>query len=108
MHPAAKSWQQCRRYPNSKFVAGTTKPDFKLMVTGHYVFLRYMEEGADDPTVNKWQRVMVQRQGHYSETARGDGCVDPEMVGWFCIAPPHVCLFKFFLKSRILDINICI
>lgn len=87
-----------------------TKPDFTLMAPGHYVFLRYASEDPDvsDTDVVTWFRVQVVRPGHISETVGEENEIDPKMDGWWCITPPNIHIYKFFVRCRILEIELCL
>ena len=76
-------------------------PAFYLMIPGRWVFLRYATTQFASSDGIGWRRVQVQRWGRLSETDLGEGDRD----GWWCSAPPHICLFKFFLRERILEIH---
>ena len=82
------------------------------MAPGHFVFIRYASDDPDilDSEQVYWRRVQVVRKGHIRETGCDDEDVnkDPEMDGWWCCAPPATAIYKFFLRRRILELDICL
>ena len=78
-------------------------PAIHLMTPGAWVFIRYRTTQRDSLAGYGWRRVHVRRAGHVSETAYSNN-QDPTMDGWWCAAPPHISVLKFFLRIRILEV----
>ena len=78
------------------------------MIPGRYVYVRYGTTQFSSTVGEGWRKVKVVRKGDVRETDFGSGreySDTDDTVGWWVEAPPHICIYKFFLRKRILDIH---